>query len=194
MGANYLRQITPMFLDGQMLYLQDAAGKVIALDKTTGSTVWTTPTSGYSRSFHVANNLLYIIDPTNNFNALNLATGALMLSWTTTMNTSVLARPYPQGGNLYFTGIDIPGNNFITSYNALTTSVNWRKNTATFVESPLVTGNTMYTVERDFTTGAKTIFMYDSNTGNYQDAMPLTPFECGDLRIISASGKFIYPY
>ncbi|MEP7238353.1 MAG: PQQ-binding-like beta-propeller repeat protein [Ferruginibacter sp.] len=193
-GANFFKQPVPMIVEGQILYLEDATEKMIALDKSTGATVWSSGSNVYSRCFFIANNLLYSMNLNNNYNALNLATGAIALSWGTTMSSTQLTRPYPAGNNIYVSGIDVLDNKFIASYNALNGSVNWRVNTSTYVESPIVAGNTMYTMERDFTTGINTMFLFDGNSGASLGTIPLLSDRVGDIRIITAAGKFIFPY
>jgi len=180
-----------MAIEGPLLYVQNAAGKIMALDKTTGASAWSTTNTGYSPP-QIANNLLYTTDAAHNYNALDPATGVRNLFWTA--NVGLASRPYIDGPNMYVFGIDSAGNNFVTSFNAVTTGVNWRRNAADLYENPVVTGNTIYAIENNYASGASRIVMFDSNSGTYQDAITITPWEFGEIRIITVAGKFIHPY
>ena len=192
-GANFFRTTTAMLLNGSMLYARDAINRVVAIDKTSGTAVWNTP-ANYSQVFNIANNLLYIADAGNNINALSLTTGVKAYSWSTGVSPSYNARIYREGQNLYFSGIDTAGYNFITSVHSLNMGPNWRAVTTVYGRSPVVTGNIIYTVQLDDPTAGPTMYMFDSNSGAYINALHISGYNSGDIRIVTAAGKFISPF
>ena len=194
-GLNLSTPYSKMVNTAGLLILTTGTRNLLALNKTTGTTVWSKP------NFSIpifANNLIYAVDYNHVFHAFAPADGSELYQWPASLNIG--SSPYVLGNDFYFTGYD-PSiiSQFIASYKALSAPVlNWTKTTTneTDTESPVVAGNTIYAIRRGpIVSGLTTykIMMFDRNSGIAKDSIVTSGFEVGAIGLLTSAGKYIEP-
>jgi outer membrane protein assembly factor BamB len=190
-GVNFAGVYSKIIINKNILYIKNAAGMLLALDKNTGSSIWQKGPGYGSPMFE--NNLIYTFDNKNEFSALDPATGSEKLHWQ--FDFRLRGNPYFYGENMHIFSFDPLGNFFNASYSALTTNLNWKKIIFTICESPVISGDKIFnrTTNYGSPTGTK-IMILDANSGAVKDSIVLTnAYSLGYTGIITNSGNLLYP-
>ncbi len=191
-GANGSSGYSKLALDGDLVYIRNGAGSLLAINKNTGTTVWSK--AGFSVP-QCANNKVYSLKSDYMIYGLD-ASGTEQMHCTP--NLGFGTRPFVSGGTMYITGVTPAtptSTNFVASYNAQTGAENWRKNLSVYYEGPVAAGNKIYAFHREQpgSSFVYTIMSFDTNSGAVKDSIVTTGTGIGNIEIINTSGKKLSP-
>jgi outer membrane protein assembly factor BamB len=185
-GYNVADGPSKMLVVDNLVFIKNGTGGLRAIDKNTGAVTWSK--SGEYNQPVYGTNLIYSVEKEFGLIAFEPFNGNQRWIWKPEGRYFGIETSYYSSDHL-FSFVSDSTSYYLTSLDSKSGKLFWKKPVHFQYNSPIVVGNTLYAVRREFVNNF--IMSFDANSGMPKDSIPLSGWIFGELRILTASGKFL---
>lgn len=190
-GINISGVFSNMAIEGSNIFLRNGVGNLLALNKATGSNIWSKVDRSYDQPV-VGNSIAYTTTE-NGLAAFSTADGTPKWQWDISSSWFKGGLPFLSDKKIYISGVGNAG--FVARLDAATGSVEWKKDMSDVLQYPLVAADKLVLFRSaTLNSGQASIMIYDAKTGIAKSTIPLSGSEFNRPSIITGSGKWIHTY